>query len=115
MTMTSVKPVVLESAPKNEKIKLYRDARDRGTRWLMKQMNADGSLGDVRDGFYFYRAPWTFATTGETDAASAICGWVRKHMLTAGGAIDRPYRASGYAYAYTTSACIIGAHLASQY
>jgi hypothetical protein len=115
MTTTSISPMVIASAAKNEKIKLYRDARDRGTRWLLKHMNQDGSLGDVRDGFYFYRAPWTFATTGETGAASAVCGWVRKNMLTTQGTIDGPYRPSGYAYAYTTSAFIIGAHLASQY
>jgi hypothetical protein len=112
--MTLAQPLTA-SATKSEKLRLYRDARDKGTRWLLRHMNADGSLGDVREGFYFYRAPWTFAITGESEAAGAICGWVRKHMLTASGAIDGIYRPSGYAYAYTTSAFVIGAHLASQY
>ncbi len=113
------KPMTSEQLPasslKREKLTAYREARRKGTEWLLKHVNDDGSIGDPGEGFHFYRAPWTFAVTGETEAASAICGWVRKHMLTPEGTIDGPYRPSGYAYAYTTSAFIIGAHLASQY
>ncbi len=115
MSTTPSKSNLVSAASKIEKLKLYRDVRDKGTRWLLKQINTDGSIGDVREGFYFYRAPWTFAATGETDAAAAICGWVRKNMLNSRGAIDGAYRPSGYAYAYANSAFIVGAHLATQY
>ncbi|MSP12288.1 MAG: hypothetical protein EXR62_04940 [Chloroflexi bacterium] len=100
---------------KQVKLQAYRESRRRGMAWLLQQMNSDGSIGDPQEGFYFYRAPWTFAVTGETEAAHAICGWIRQHMLTPEGTIDGPYRTSGYAYTYQNSALIIGAHLALQY
>ena len=115
MKTAAISPMVVSSRSTIGKLKLYRDMRDKGTQWLLKQMNSDGSIGDAREGFYFYRAPWTFAATGETESASAICGWVRKNMLTPQGAIDGPYCTSGNAYAYMTSAFVVGAQLASQY
>jgi len=106
---------VVAAPTKSDKIAQYRSARDRGTAWLLRQLNADGSLGDPKDGFHYYRAPWTFSLVGETEAAAAVCGWIRRHLRTADGRIEGPLRVFQDAYAYRNSALIVGAHLAGQY
>src|SRR5919198_2277723 len=86
-------------------------ARERGIAYVLDRLAPDGAVGDpARDGFVFYRAPWSFALTGETSAAAAVCGWVRRQMLEPDETLDggfRPYRA---AYAYIDSTFICGAH-----
>ena len=103
------------SGRKQEKIARYREVRDRGAAWLMDRMNPDGSLGNPEEGFHFYRAPWTFTQVGATHAATAICGWIRREMLTADGEIGGPYRKFDDAYAYRNATLIVGAHQARQY
>jgi hypothetical protein len=100
---------------KKKKLKMYREARRKSTEWLLKHLNKDGSLGDPTEGFFFYRAPWTLVIAGEVEAANAICGWMRRNMITPEGTIEGPYRVVNDAYAYRNSAFIIGAHLAMQY
>lgn len=98
-----------------DRLQAYRAAREKGLEWLLRQVNDDGSIGDPSEGFHFYRAPWTFVVTGQTQAASAICGWIRRNMLQADGTIGGPYRVFDDAYAYRDATLIIGAHLAQQY
>jgi len=100
---------------KQEKIAKYRDVRDRGAAWLLDQMNPDGSLGNPEEGFHFYRAPWTFTQVGATHAAAAICGWIRREMLTRDGKIAGAYRRFDDGYAYRNATLIVGAHRARQY
>lgn len=103
------------AATKAEKLAEYHAARQKAVSWLLGHLQADGSLGDPRDGFHFYRAPWTFSLVGETEAAAAVCGWIRRHMLTPDGRIEGPYRVFDDAYAYRNSALIVGAQIAGQY
>src|SRR5712691_5637436 len=105
----------IAAATKSEKLAEYRAARRKGVEWLLRQLNADGSLGDPQEGYHFYRAPWTFSVCGETDAAAAVCGWIRGNMLTPDRKIEGPYRVFDDAYAYRNSALIVGAQLALQY
>ena len=42
---------------KRERLAAYRAMRRRATEWLLAQMNPDGSIGDPRQGFFFYRGP----------------------------------------------------------
>ena len=100
---------------KKEKLKEYGEARRKSSEWLLKHINEDGSIGDPREGFFFYRAPWAFVITGETEAANAICGWIRRNMVTPERTIEGPYRVVNDAYAYRNSAFIIGAHLSLNY
>lgn len=100
---------------KTERLAAYRASRQRGVEWLLSHLNPDGSLGDPRQGFYAYRAPWTFTAVGETAAAGAVCGWFRRHMLTPDGRMEGPYRVFDDAYAYRNSALIVGAQMALQY
>jgi hypothetical protein len=104
-------------APRDRRAHLaaFRETRDRATRWLLAHQNADGSLGDASAGYHFYRAPWTLALVGETEAASAVCGWFRRNMLTPDGRMDGPYRVFDDAWAYRDSALIVGAQMLGQY
>jgi hypothetical protein len=109
MTTTISRPV------ESEKLQAYQAARQRGLEWLLGYVNDDGSIGDPREGFHFYRAPWTFAATGQTRVAAAMCGWIRRNMLQPDGSIGGPYRVFGDAYAYRDATLVIGAHMALQY
>ena len=100
---------------KQKTIVALQEVRKRGVAWLLRHLNADGSLGDPAEGFHFYRAPWTFTIVGETGAAAGICNWIRREMLTGEGRIEGPYRVFDDAYAYRNATLIAGAHLARQY
>ena len=88
---------------------------DRARRWLMSHMNPDGSIGNTKDGFYYYRAPWTFTLLGESDAAHAICGWIRANLVTPQGDLSAPARITNDAWAYSDGTFIVGAHMLQQY
>jgi len=103
------------ASAKSERLQVYRAARRKGLDWLLSYVNDDGSIGDPREGFHFYRAPWTFAVTGETDAAVAMCAWIRRSMLQPDGTIGGPFRVSDEAYAYRDATLVIGAHMSQQY
>jgi hypothetical protein len=98
-----------------DRLQAYRAARQKGLAWLLGHLNQDGSLGDPSQGFHVYRAPWTFTVTGETRAAAATCGWIRRTMVQPDGTIGGPFRVFDDAYAYRDATLIVGAHLANQY
>ena len=98
----------------------FVEARRRGTDWLLRLQNADGSLGNPAEGYKYYRALWTFAATGEVEAGHAIAGWIRKNLLVpATGShparIDGPLRVLRDGWGYRDSALIIGAQMLHQY
>lgn len=105
----------VQAADTHGEIARYAAARERGVAWLLDRCNADGSLGHPEEGFHFYRAPWTLTAAGHGTAASAICGWIRRNMLTPDGTIGGPYRVYDDAYAYRNATLIIGAQMAQQY
>ena len=74
-------------------------------------MNADGSIGDPSTGFSYYRAPWTFTVVGETEAATAISGWIRRNLLTPDGRIDGPFRVFDEWATYRDATLVVGAHV----
>lgn len=92
-----------------------RAAVSRATTWLRSHVAEDGQVGDPADGFRYYRAPWTFALVGEIDAAHAVCGWMRRNLLSVEGHLDAPVRNQVTDWAYADSAVIIGAHMLQQY
>jgi hypothetical protein len=103
------------AAELRDRIAAYREARDRGVRWLLRQMRPDGSIGDPSTGFSYYRAPWTFTVVGETEAALAISGWIRRNLVTADGEIDGPYRVFDEWSTYRDATLVVGAQLALQH
>ena len=98
-----------------ERLAEYRAARDRGVRWLLGLVNPDGSIGDPSTGFSYYRAPWTFTVVGETEAATAISAWIRRHLRTEDGRIDGPYRVFDEWATYRDATLVVSAHAAMQY
>src|SRR5687768_8907197 len=92
----------------------YRRANQRGTDWLLQQVNDDGSIGPVDQDFTYYRLPWTFTITGHTDAALRLCDWVRQHQFSDGdfvGVSPRQIEAN----AYQNATFIYGAQMLRQY
>lgn len=111
----AARPQTLAPADRHAHLAAFRETRQRATAWILSHQNADGSLGDPRDGYHFYRAPWTLALVGETKAASAVCGWFRRNMLIDGERIGGPFRVFDDAWAYRNSALIVGAQMLGQY
>jgi hypothetical protein len=107
--------LVMTTDTANQRLDAWLRMRQRGVEWLKRNLNRDGSIGEPKEGYHFYRVPWAFALAGETAAAAASCAWIRQNMLTADGMIDGPYRVYDDAYAYRDSALVIGAHLLGQY
>jgi hypothetical protein len=93
----------------------YRDARDRGTAWLLEQVNDDGSIGPVDQDFTYYRLPWTFTITGHTDAALHLCEWVRQHQFSETGDFVGISPRQVEANAYQNATFIYGAHMLRQF
>jgi hypothetical protein len=103
-----------------DRLASFMEVRRRGVEWLLRLQNADGSLGNPAEGYKYYRAPWTFAATGEVQAGHAIAAWIRRNLLVSasGGSparIDGPLRVWRDGWAYRDSALIIGAQMLHQY
>ena len=103
------------SVDRRERLAAYREARHKGVAWLLPQINRDGSIGDPREGFGYYRAPWTFTVVGETEAAIATSAWIRRNLVAQDGRIDGPYRVFDDWATYRDATLIVGASLAMQY
>jgi hypothetical protein len=115
MTQVATSPDADPIADRDERLASYRAARRRGTEWLLRQVNRDGSLGDPSTGLSAYRAPWAFQVVGETEAAVASCAWIRRNLVTSDGRIDGPFRVFDEWSTYRDATLIVGAQLASQY
>jgi len=111
----SARPAAALPADRRARLDAFKAARRRATDWILSHQNPDGSLGDAAEGYHFYRAPWTLALVGETEAANAVCGWFRRNLLTPDGRIDGPFRVVSDAWAYRDSALIVGAQMLGQY
>jgi len=96
-------------------LEAYRTSRDRGTAWLLRQINDDGSIGPVDQDFTYYRMPWTFTITGHTDAAIRLCEWVRQHQFSADGDFVGVSPRQIEANAYQNATFIYGAHMLRQF
>ena len=98
-------------------MKRFREARDRGSAYLLKRQHPDGSFGDPRNGLAdYYKVPCAFLACGESNAANRLCNWIRKNGMTPDGDFGpRPKEANDYAYTYYNSWVIIGAHRLGQY
>jgi hypothetical protein len=115
MTNLAARPEAPPIPDREERLAAYREARRRGVDWVLRHRNRDGSLGDPSTGFSAYRAPWALQVVGETEAALAYCGWVRRNLVTPDGRIDGPYRVFDDWCTYRDATLIVGAQLCSQY
>ncbi|MCY3959829.1 MAG: hypothetical protein OXG65_16275 [Chloroflexi bacterium] len=103
------------SSQRRSAIQRLTETRRRGAEWLLARVGPDGSVGPLDEGFRFYRLPWSLTVSGHTHAATAVCGWIREHMLTPDGDFDRGHRRLYDAYAYRNATLVYGAHMARQF
>ena len=73
---------MLTASVDTEKIARFETAKRKGVEYLLSHLKPNGELGEVKDGFYFYRAPWTFTVAGETE------GRHERGVLGAGKHVD---------------------------
>ena len=110
---------LMTAPPATQDVMALRDDLDatvhRATQWLLDHLNADGSLGDPKDGFKYYRAPWAFAMTGHLDAGHAVCAWIRRNLLTPVQDLDAPLRIRRTGWAYSDATLITGAQMLHQH
>ena len=96
-------------------IERLKETKRRAAEWLLDRVDPDGTVSPRSEGFRFYRLPWTLTVSGHTQAATAVCGWIREHMLTPDGDFDRGHRKLYDAYAYRNATLVYGAHMARQF
>jgi hypothetical protein len=101
--------------PDATRIARYLAARRRGTDFLLSRQTPDGCLGDPERGFDYYRGPWTLGLVGETQAAHAVCGFIRRNLQTPDGRIDGPLRRIRTDWSYRDATLIIGAQQLGEY
>lgn len=95
-----------------------QEARRKGVVWLLSHTNADGSIGPVEQGLFYYRLPWALAVSGETVAAGRLLDWIRHNQFTSDGQLRGVSPLGLYAehyYTYPLATLIVGAHLRRQY
>ncbi len=91
----------------------FREARDRGGRYLLGQVREDGGFGDAALGVTeYYKVPAAFLVCGLSHAANGLLNWVRHRGILANG--DFGPRPSGqldsYYYTYHNAWVIKAAH-----
>lgn len=100
------------------KIGRYLEAREKGVRWLLRQINSDGSIGPVEEGVNYYRVPWALAVCGHTKEAIGLVEWIRRNMFTAEGDFAGRFPRGDYErayYAYPNANLVYGAHILRQF
>ncbi|MDE2766942.1 MAG: hypothetical protein OXP73_13770 [Chloroflexota bacterium] len=103
------------SSQRRSAVQRLRETKRRGTEWLLARVGPDGGVQPSDEGFRYYRLPWTLTVAGHTQAATAVCGWIREYMLTPDGDFDRGHRRLYDAYAYRNATLVYGAHMARQF
>jgi len=85
-----------------ERIERYWKARQRGLDWLLRQMNADGTMNPITRGpLPFYKVPRAMLASGRIREADSLLEWVRQESLTPEGDFRGPrleFHARHYAY-----------------
>ena len=60
----------------------FKEARDKGVRYLMQHIHEDGSFGDPTLGVTeYYKVPAALLVAGESAAASRLLSWIRENGL----------------------------------
>lgn len=103
------------SSQRRSAIQRLTETKRDGAEWLLARVGSDGSVRASSEGFRFYRLPWSLTVSGHTQAATAVCGWIREHMLTPDGDFDGGHRRLFDAHAYRNATLIYGAHMARQF
>src|SRR3989442_3558279 len=95
----------------------FREARDRGCAYLLRQQLPDGGFGLPERGLAdYYKVPAAYLVCGATAAANRLCQWIRKHGMTIEGDFGpRLPETIAYYYLYYNTWVITGAHRLGQF
>ena len=88
----------------------FRRARDRGGRYLLRQVRPDGGFGPVERGLAsYYKAPQALTVCGASAQAGRLCDWIRRHGFGPQGDFGpRIAETVGYYYLYYNAWVVIG-------
>src|SRR5262245_47294969 len=105
------------SARESQRFERFREARDRGCAYLLRQARTDGGFGPVERGLAdYYKVPTAYLVCGETAAANRLCHWIRMHGITPQGDFGpRLPETIAYYYLYYNTWVITGAHRLGQF
>jgi hypothetical protein len=92
-------------------IRSYREARDHGCAYLLKQQRSDGGFGPSARGLAdYYKVPLAYLVCGASAEANRLFNWIRKHGMTSNGDLGpRLPETLGYYYLYYNTWITIGA------
>lgn len=95
----------------------YREARDRGGRFLLNQLRPDGGFGSPERGVAgYYKIPLALLVCGQGRAAGRLLHWVRRCSLLPDGDFGpRSADARGYFHTYYNAWLIVAAHRQGQF
>ena len=96
----------------------FAEARDRGGRYLLRQIHEDGSFGDPDQGVVeYYKVPAALMVCGMSGAASRLLSWIRRHGFSENGDFGpRPKEEQdSYYYTYHNAWVIKAAHRLGQF
>ena len=96
----------------------FAEARDRGGRYLLRQIHEDGSFGDADQGVVeYYKVPAALMVCGVSGAASRLLSWIRRHGFSENGDFGpRPKEEQdSYYYTYHNAWVIKAAHRLGQF
>ena len=101
-------------------MKRFKQARDKGARYLLSQIRDDGGFGDPQRGLCdYYKVPAALHVAGYSAAACQLLKWIRQHGLLPNGDFGpRPLDADpaqDYGYTYYNTWVILGAHRLGQF
>lgn len=90
----------------------FRKGRDRGCRFLMRQLRPDGGFGSPERGLAdYYKVPLALMVSGASAEANRLLDWIRRHGQGRDGDFGpRLPETDGYYYIYYNIWVIIAAH-----
>lgn len=90
----------------------FRQGRDRGCRFLMRQLRPDGGFGSPERGLAdYYKVPLALMVSGASAEANRLLDWIRRHGQGRDGDFGpRLPETDGYYYIYYNIWVIIAAH-----
>jgi hypothetical protein len=108
---------IITSLKRPKGMKRFKEARDRGCRYLLQRCRLDDGLGFSRLGVFEYGKVLTaLQVSGCSNAAGRLCDWIRANgMKPEGDLAPRPEKVSDHNYTYPNSWVIMGAHRLGQF
>ena len=95
----------------------FKQGREKGTEYLLRQLSSNGQFGNPEAGVTdYYKVPSAFQVSGRTQSANLLIDWIRKNGFKPDGDFGpRPGDNDLYYYLYFNSWVIIGAQRLGQF